>query len=95
MFRCGATLVHSGPEVAVVVTAAHCASLPRIGLSLICGGHELLIDKETKEQTFNDGFSLNIIGVNIHEEYDDRKYINDIALIFAEVTYGKKKFYTE
>ena len=75
-----------GPEVTIVVTAAHCASLNRSGLSLICGGHNLAIDPETGAQTFPDGYQLNIISIKTHEEYDDRKYINDIALIFAEVS---------
>ena len=45
--RCGATLVTRGPEVAIVVTAAHCASLPLSGLSIICGGHNLDINPVT------------------------------------------------
>ena len=83
--RCGATLVTRGPEVAIVVTAAHCASLPLSGLSIICGGHNLVIDPVTGTQTFKDGYKLDIISIKTHEEYETRTYINDIALIFAEV----------
>ena len=85
MIRCGATLLHSSSQVTLVVTAAHCASLPRRGLSLTCSGHELIIDPETGTQSFKDGHQLNIISIKTHEEYDDIRYINDIALIFAEV----------
>ena len=55
------------------------------GLSLVCSGHKLLIDSETGTQSFQDGYLLNIISIKAHEEYDDRRYINDIALVFAEV----------
>ena len=82
MTRCGATLVHNGPDMMMVLTAAHCTSLPN--LTLICGGYYLDIDKDYGTQTFQDGYSLNIISVNAHEDYG-RGYINDIALIFAEV----------
>ena len=80
-----------GPEVAIVVTAAHCASLPLSGLSIICGGHDLDIDPVTETQTVRDGYQLNIISIKTHEEYDDRKYINDIALIFAEVKCARNR----
>ena len=85
VIRCGATLVHSSSEVTLMVTAAHCASLPLRGLSLVCSGQELLIDPESGIQSFRDGYLLNIISIKTHEKYDDRRYINDIALIFAEV----------
>ena len=87
--RCGATLLTRGPEVAIVVTAAHCASLPLSSLSIICGGHDLVIDPETETQTVTDGYQLDIIGIKTHEEYQDRAFINDIALIFAEVSCAK------
>ena len=78
-------MIQMTKTLTVLVSAAHC--FPRVEIEdveVICGGHNLTIDKRN-DSTFNEGISLNIIKIVSHPRYDaEGDNENDIALIFAE-----------
>ena len=71
-------------NLTVLVSAAHCFTGVEVDdVGVICGGHNLIIDRDYS--TFNDGIRLNIIKIVNHPRYDaEGDNENDIALIFAE-----------
>ena len=78
-------MIQMTKTLTVLVTAAHCFSRVEIeDVEVICGGHNLTIDKR-HDSTFNESIRLNIIKIVNHPKYDAKgDNENDIALIFAE-----------
>ena len=86
-------MIQMTKSLTVLVTAAHC--FPKVEIKdveVICGGHNLTIDKRN-DSTFNEGISLNIIKIVNHPRYDaEGDNENDIALIFAEPFENANKY---
>ena len=76
--RCGASIIQTGTQRTVLLTAAHC--LQDVGaeeVQVVCG------DPQLKDGALLGGVTLQVTEIINHLDFDPVSFINDIALIFS------------